>query len=81
MDHLSFTVHTPAHKGTYSLPTTQKLSDGDETDWNGRRCDVGAPCDRRGGRRAGHESTRTEKSLGKRFLTEAVGTTALPIRW
>jgi uncharacterized protein YcnI len=35
MDHLSFTVHTPANKGTYRLPTSQKLSDGDETDWNG----------------------------------------------
>jgi uncharacterized protein YcnI len=34
MDHLSFTVHTPVHVGTYSFPTTQKLSDGDETDWN-----------------------------------------------
>ena len=34
MDHLSFTVHTPVHIGTYSFPTTQKLSDGDETDWN-----------------------------------------------
>jgi len=35
MDHLSFTVHTPTHKGTYSFPTTQKLSDGDETEWSG----------------------------------------------
>lgn len=35
MDHLSFTVHTPMNKGTYRFPTTQKLSDGDETDWNG----------------------------------------------
>jgi uncharacterized protein YcnI len=35
MDHLSFTVHTPAHKGTFSFPTTQTLSDGDETDWKG----------------------------------------------
>jgi len=35
MDHLSFTVHTPAHTGTYSFPTTQKLSDGDETEWKG----------------------------------------------
>ena len=35
MDHLSFTVHTPTHKGTYSFPTSQKLSDGDETDWKG----------------------------------------------
>jgi hypothetical protein len=35
MDHLSFTVHTPANRGTYRFPTTQKLSDGDETDWNG----------------------------------------------
>jgi uncharacterized protein YcnI len=35
MDHLSFTVHTPTHKGTYRLPTSQKLSNGDETDWNG----------------------------------------------
>lgn len=35
MDRLSFTVHTPAHKGTFSFPTTQTLSDGDETDWNG----------------------------------------------
>ena len=34
MDHLSFTVHTPDHIGTYSFPTTQKLSDGGETDWN-----------------------------------------------
>ena len=35
MDHLSFTVHTPTHTGTYSFPTTQKLSDGDETEWRG----------------------------------------------
>jgi uncharacterized protein YcnI len=35
MDHLTFTVHTPAHIGTYSFPTTQKLSDGDETEWKG----------------------------------------------
>jgi uncharacterized protein YcnI len=35
MDHLSFTVHTPTHTGTYSFPTTQKLSDGDETEWKG----------------------------------------------
>jgi uncharacterized protein YcnI len=35
MDHLSFTVHTPTNKGTYSFPTTQKLSDGDETEWKG----------------------------------------------
>jgi uncharacterized protein YcnI len=35
MDHLSFTVHTPVHIGTYSFPTTQKLSDGDETEWRG----------------------------------------------
>ena len=35
MDHLSFTVHTPVNRGTYGFPTTQKLSDGDETDWNG----------------------------------------------
>jgi hypothetical protein len=35
MDHLSFTVHTPIHKGTYRFPTTQKLSDGDEIEWNG----------------------------------------------
>lgn len=35
MDHLSLTVHTPTNKGTYSFPTTQKLSDGDETDWKG----------------------------------------------
>jgi uncharacterized protein YcnI len=35
MDHLSFTVHTPVNRGTYRFPTTQKLSDGDETDWNG----------------------------------------------
>jgi uncharacterized protein YcnI len=35
MDHLSFTVHTPAHQGTYSFPTTQKLSDGDEMEWRG----------------------------------------------
>ena len=34
-DHLSFTVHTPTHTGTYSFPTTQKLSDGDETEWKG----------------------------------------------
>ena len=34
-DHLSFTVHTPTHKGTYSFPTTQKLSDGDEIEWKG----------------------------------------------
>jgi hypothetical protein len=34
-DHLSFTVHTPTRKGTYSFPTTQKLSDGDETEWKG----------------------------------------------
>jgi len=34
-DHLSFTVHTPVHIGTYSFPTTQKLSDGDETEWRG----------------------------------------------
>jgi hypothetical protein len=35
MDHLSFTVHTPEHIGTYSFPTTQKLSDGDEKEWRG----------------------------------------------
>jgi uncharacterized protein YcnI len=35
MDHLSFTVHTPVNRGTYRFPTSQKLSDGDETDWNG----------------------------------------------
>ena len=35
MDHLSFTVHPPMNRGTYRFPTTQKLSDGDETDWNG----------------------------------------------
>jgi uncharacterized protein YcnI len=35
MDHLSFTVHTPEHIGTYSFPTTQKLSDGDEIEWRG----------------------------------------------
>jgi uncharacterized protein YcnI len=35
MDHLAFTVHTPTHIGTYSFPTSQKLSDGDETDWKG----------------------------------------------
>ena len=35
MDHLSFTVHTPMNRGTYGFPTTQKLSDGDETQWNG----------------------------------------------
>ena len=35
MDHLSFTVHTPEHIGTYSFPTTQTLSDGDETEWRG----------------------------------------------
>ncbi len=35
MDHLTFTVHTPTHIGTYSFPTTQKLSDGDETEWRG----------------------------------------------
>ena len=35
MDHLSFTVHTPVNRGTYRFPTNQKLSDGDETDWNG----------------------------------------------
>ncbi|MCA1842520.1 MAG: DUF1775 domain-containing protein [Actinobacteria bacterium] len=35
MDHLTFTVHTPTHIGTYSFPTTQKLSDGDETEWKG----------------------------------------------
>ena len=35
MDHLSFTVHTPVNRGTYRFPTTQKLSDGDENDWNG----------------------------------------------
>ena len=34
-DHLSFTVHTPVHIGTYSFPTTQKLSDGDEKEWRG----------------------------------------------
>ena len=34
MDHLSFTVHTPMNRGTFNFPTTQKLSDGDETDWN-----------------------------------------------
>ena len=34
MDHLPFTVHTPKAKGTYSFPTTQKLSDGSEKDWN-----------------------------------------------
>jgi hypothetical protein len=35
LDHLSFTIHTPANRGIFSFPTTQKLSDGDETDWNG----------------------------------------------
>jgi uncharacterized protein YcnI len=35
MDHLTFTVHTPTHTGTYSFPTTQKLSDGDEMEWRG----------------------------------------------
>jgi len=35
MDHLTFTVHTPTHIGTYSFPTTQKLSDGDEMEWRG----------------------------------------------
>ena len=35
MDHLSFTVHTPTHIGTYRFPTTQTLSDGDETEWKG----------------------------------------------
>jgi len=35
MDHLSFTVHTPEHIGTYSFPTTQKLSDGNEMEWRG----------------------------------------------
>jgi uncharacterized protein YcnI len=35
MDHLRFTVHTPVNRGTYRLPTKQKLSDGNETDWNG----------------------------------------------
>jgi uncharacterized protein YcnI len=34
MDHLRFAVHTPVNRGTFSFPTTQKLSDGDETDWN-----------------------------------------------
>jgi uncharacterized protein YcnI len=34
MDHLPFTVHTPAGKGTFSFPTTQKMSDGTEKDWN-----------------------------------------------
>jgi uncharacterized protein YcnI len=34
MDHLPFTVHTPVNRGTFSFPTKQKLSDGDETDWN-----------------------------------------------
>ena len=35
MDHLSFTVHTPSHIGTYHFPTSQTLSDGDETEWKG----------------------------------------------
>jgi uncharacterized protein YcnI len=35
MDHLSFTVHTPTHIGTYSFPTTQKLPNGEETEWRG----------------------------------------------
>jgi hypothetical protein len=35
MDHLRFTVHTPVNRGTYKFPTSQKLSDGDEADWNG----------------------------------------------
>ena len=35
MDHLSFTVRTPDHIGTYHFPTTQTLSDGEETDWKG----------------------------------------------
>ena len=35
MDHLSFTVHTPTQVGRYSFPTTQKLSNGEETEWNG----------------------------------------------
>src|SRR5437763_2023842 len=34
MDHLSFRVHTPVHRGTYPFPTTQKTSDGDEIKWN-----------------------------------------------
>jgi uncharacterized protein YcnI len=34
-DQVSFTVHTPTNQGTYSFPTTQKLSDGDEKEWNG----------------------------------------------
>ncbi len=35
MDHLSFTVHTPPQVGRYSFPTTQKTSDGEETEWRG----------------------------------------------
>ena len=35
MDHLSFTVHTPTQVGRYSFPTTQKLSNGEETEWKG----------------------------------------------
>lgn len=35
MDRLSFTVHTPTHVGRYSFPTTQKLSNGEETEWRG----------------------------------------------
>jgi len=34
MDHLSFTVHTPANRGTFSFPTDQKYSNGEETNWN-----------------------------------------------
>jgi hypothetical protein len=36
MDHLSFSVHSPRLPGTYYFPTTQKLSDGEHTDWRGR---------------------------------------------
>jgi uncharacterized protein YcnI len=35
MDHLAFTVHTPPQVGRYSFPTTQKTSDGEETEWRG----------------------------------------------
>lgn len=35
MDHLSFTVHTPTQVGRYSFPTTQKTSNGEETEWRG----------------------------------------------
>jgi uncharacterized protein YcnI len=65
MDHLSFTVHTPVHRGTYPFPTTQKTSDGDETKWNsdGRTGKNPAPTvqvtDRAASAEEGHDTGHT----------------------